>query len=65
MMMMIMIMTWITCQMMSSRGGIPPPPLSPLIKGHLKYPKPCYILKVLLGNQLKKPKLIIHTTNLV
>ena len=38
MMMMIMIMmTLITCQMTSSRGGIPPP-LSPLIKGHLKYP---------------------------
>ena len=32
-MMMIMIMTWITCQMMSSRGGIPPPPPFPTNKG--------------------------------
>ena len=49
MMMMMMMMTWITYQMMSSRGGgIPPHPLSLLIKGHLKYPKSCYILKVLL-----------------
>ena len=30
------------------RRNTTPPPLSPLIKGHLKYPKPCYILKVLL-----------------
>ena len=33
MMIMIMIMTWITCQMMSSRGGIPPPPPFPTNKG--------------------------------
>ena len=36
MMMMMMMMTLITCQMTSSRGGIATPPLSPLIKGHLK-----------------------------
>ena len=31
-MMMMMIMTWITCEMMSSRGGIPPSPF-PTNKG--------------------------------
>ena len=48
MMMMIMMMTLITCQMTSSRGGIATPPF-PTNKGAPKnYPYSCNILKVLL-----------------
>ena len=54
MMMMIMIMTWITCQMMSSRGGIPPPPPFPTNKGAPKISLAMLYIESVTWKSIKK-----------
>ena len=51
--MMMMIMTWITCQMMSSRGGIPPPP-SPTNKGAPKISQAMLYIESVTWKSIKK-----------
>ena len=53
-MMMMMIMTWITCQMMSSRGGIPPPPPFPTNKGAPKISQAMLYIESVTWKSIKK-----------